>query len=253
VEEVNAPYNALSLTLGAQGVEGDTAAERLSNLQALKVLNPTTQAWEDVTYSEVSGAVPGVITISPPGGSGTLTTYRVYYLPRESGWMTLPPRVEEPPLKVSQVEVTVGGSWTGTTFSGGHRLTAELRSLTWTLKNNLVPESTPGAGVAYANRAFRTGREQKLAFDRDFRDFLMAQHLKDNDTLAIYLKATGPEFAAGLPYQVELIFPRVAVLAAPVQVAQRRLAEGVEFAVLEDDDFGSVIVCIQNRVGSYAA
>ncbi len=253
VEEVTAAYNAASLTLAANGVEGETAAERFSNVQALKVLNPGTQAWDEVSYTAVSGAVPGVITMAPPGGTGVLTTYRVYYLPRESGWMDLPPRVEEPPLKVSQVEVYLGGRWDGTTFLGGHPLVAELRRLTWTLKNYLTPESTPGGGVSYANRAFRAGREQKLEFDRDFRDFLLARHLKDNDTLAVYLKAVGPEFETGLPYQVELVFPRVAVLTAPVRVAQRRLAEEVEFAVLEDDDFGSVIVYVQNQVSSYAA
>jgi hypothetical protein len=253
VEEVSAAYNATSLTLGPNGVEGANAAERLSNVQAVQVLNPATQAYDEVAYQAVSGATPAVLTITPPGDSGVLTTYHIYYLPRESGWMALPPRVEEPPLKVSQVEVTVGGRWDGSAFSGGHRLAAELRSLTWTLKNNLAPESTPGAGVNYANRAFRAGREQKLEFDRDFRDCLMAQHLKDNDTLAVYLKATGPEFEPGLPYQVELVFPRVAVLTAPVRVAGRRLAETVEFTVLEDDDFGSVTAYVQNKVDSYAA
>jgi hypothetical protein len=253
VEEVSAAYNATSLTLGPNGVEGANAAERLSNVQAVQVLNPATQAYDEVAYQAVSGATPAVLTITPPGDSGVLTTYHIYYLPRESGWMALPPRVEEPPLKVSQVEVTVGGRWDGSAFSGGHRLAAELRSLTWTLKNNLAPESTPGAGVNYANRAFRAGREQKLEFDRDFRDCLMAQHLKDNDTLAVYLKATGPEFEPGLPYQVELVFPRVAVLTAPVRVAGRRLAETVEFTVLEDDDFGSVTAYVQNKVSGYAA
>lgn len=253
VEEVTAAYNAASLTLAAHGVAGESGAERLSNVQALLVLNPTTQAWDEVTYNAVDGAVPAAITITPPGGSADLTTYRVYYLPRESGWMTWPPPVEEPPLKVSQLEVTLGGRWDGSALYGGHRLAAELRRITWSLKNNLTPESTPGAGGSYANRAFRAGREQKLEFDRDFRDFLLAQHLKDNDTLTVYLKAVGPEFEPGLRYQVELIFPRVAVLSAPVRVAQRRLAENVEFAVLEDDTYGSVTAYIQNQVSSYAA
>lgn len=253
VEEVTAAYNAPALTLAANGVAGESAAERLSNVQALMVLNPVTQALDEVSYSAVSGAAPAVITITPPGGSGTLTTYRVHYLPQESGWMTLPPPVEEPPLKVSQLEVSLGGRWDGTTFYGGHFLTAELRRLTWTFKNYLTPESTPGAGGSYANRAFRAGREQKLEFDRDFRDFLLAQHLKDNDTLTVFLKAVGPEFEPGHHYQVELLFPKVAVLTRQVRVAQRRLAEEVEFAVLEDDDFGSVTVYVQNRVESYAA
>lgn len=253
VEEVSAAWNATSLSLSANGVEGATAAERLSNVQAVKALNPTTQAWEDVSYQAVSEAAPAVISITPPGTGGQLTSYRVSYLPRESGWMVFPSRVEEPPLKVSQVEVFLGGRWDGAGFLGGHRLAAQVRRLTWTLRNHLTPESVPGAGAAYANRAFRAGREQKLELDRDFRDFLMAQHLLDNDYLAFYLKASGPEFETGLKYQVELVFPRVAVIAAPVKTAQRRLAEDVELTVLEDDNFGSVIAYVQNKVSSYAA
>jgi hypothetical protein len=252
VEEIAAPLNAATLTLGA-GVAGDDAGQRLSSVQAIKVLNPATQAWDEVAYTEVSEANPATVAITPPGSAGDLTTYRVYYLPTESGWLDFPARVEEPPLKVSNLQVTLGGRWDGTAFYGGQLMAAELRGVTWTLKNNLTPETTPGAGSGYANRAFRTGREQSLKFDRDFRDFLLAQNLKDNDTLAVRLLAQGPELAPGVNYQVELVFPRVAVLGAPVKTAQRRLGEDVEFAVLEDDDFGSVVAIVQNGVSSYAA
>jgi hypothetical protein len=252
VEDLAAPHNAGALTLGA-GVAGDDGAERRANVQAVKVLNPDTQAWDEVAYGAVSAAVPAVITITPPGSNATPTTFRVYYLPRESGWMDFPPRVEEPPLKVSNLTVSLGGRWDGAAFYGGQLLAAELRAVTWTCKNNLTPETTPGAGSGYANRAFRTGREQSLKFDRDFRDFLLAQNLKDNDTLAVRLLAQGPEFEPGANYQVELVFPRVAVLSAPVRAAQRRLGEDLEFAVLEDDDFGSVVASVQNQVSSYAA
>ncbi|MGB8993634.1 MAG: hypothetical protein WCD80_16370 [Desulfobaccales bacterium] len=253
VEEVAAAFNAGSLSLAANGVAGETPAERLSNVQAVRVLNPATQAWGETAYAAVSEAVPGVIEITPPGASGELTTYRVYYVPRESDWMDLPPRVEESPLKVSQLAVTLGGRWDGTNFYGGYPLTTELRGVTWTMKNNLKTESTPGAGGNYANRAFRTGREQSLKFDRDCRDFLLTQNLKDNDTLGIYMKAAGPEFAPGLRYQVELVFPKVAVLGTTVKVYQRRLGEEVEFAVLEDDTYGSVVAYVQNQVSSYVA
>ena len=252
VEDLTAPFNAPSLTLTANGVAGENAAERLSNVQAVQVLDPGTQAWVEVAYSAVSGTTPAVITITPPGSVSTGTTFRIYYLPPESGWMSLPPRVEEPPLKVSQVEVRLGGRWNGSAIQGGYQLSAELRRLTWTLNNHLTPERTPGAGVSYANRAFRTGREQKLGFDRDFRDFLLAQHLQDNDTLTVHLLAQGPEFEPGFNYQVELIFPRVAVVSAPVKVNQRRLGEEVEFAVLEDDTYGSVIARVWNKVSGYA-
>jgi hypothetical protein len=251
VEDIAAAYNADALILG-DGVAGDDPAERRANVQAVKVLNPATQAWDEVAYGAVSDTAPAVVAVTPPGGSAAPTTFRVYYLPRESGWMDFPPRVEEPPLKVGNLTVALGGRWDGTGFYGGQLLTAELRAVTWTCKNNLTPETTPGGG-GYANRAFRAGREQSLKFDRDFRDFLLAQNLKDNDTLAVRLLAQGPEFEPGVHYQVELVFPRVAVLSAPVKAAQRRLGEEVEFAVLEDDDFGSVVAIVQNRVGSYAA
>jgi hypothetical protein len=251
VENITAAYNAGSLTLAVNGVEGASGAERLANVQAVKVLNPTTQAWEEVDYTGVSGDAPAVVTITPPGGSGGNTTYRVYYLPQESGWMAFPNRVEEPPLKVSQLTVNLGGRWNGTSFTGGHTLAGELKRLTWNFRNHLTPERTPG-GTDYANRAFRTGREQKLTCDRDFRDFLLAQSLKDNDYFAIYLKALGPEFEAGVHYQVELVFPRVAVAAAPVKAAQRRLSEEVEFTVLEDDTYGSVVAVVHNLVSGYA-
>lgn len=253
VEEVAAAYNAGSLALAANGVEGTSAAERLSNVQAIKVLNPATQAWEEVTYSAVSGDTPAMITITPPGGSGVMTAYRVYYLPTESGWMTFPPRVEEPPLKVTQVTVNLGGRWNGSEFLGGHPLGAELRKLVWNFRNHLTPERTPGADGDYASRAFRAGREQRLEMDRDFRDFLLARSFKENDYLALHLKAMGPEIEPGVNYQVEIVFPKVAVVAAPVRVAQRRVAEEVEFAVLEDDTYGSVAAYVQNKVSGYAA
>ena len=40
VEEVTAPFNAAALTLEENGVEGAAAGERLSNVQAVQVLNP---------------------------------------------------------------------------------------------------------------------------------------------------------------------------------------------------------------------
>jgi hypothetical protein len=253
MEEVAATDNVTSLTLAANGVAGETAAELLSNVQAVQVLNSTTQAWEEVAYQTVSATTPAIITITAPRATGDSTTYRVYYVPSESGWMDLPARVEEPPLKVSQLNVTLGGRWDGTSFQGGYPLTSELRGVTWILKNNLTPESTPGAGGSYANRAYRTGREQTLKFDRDFRDFLLAQNLKDNDTLGVHLKATGPELAPGVNYQVELVFPRVAVTGTTVKVYQRRLGEEVNFAVLEDDTYGSVLAYVQNQVSGYVA
>lgn len=252
-EIISAPYNAASLTLASNGVAGSTAAERLSNVQAIEVRNPTSRAWEDVTYTAVSGDTPAVITITAPGGTADITDYRVYYIPTESGWMNFPSRVSEPSLRATQLLVNVGGIWTGSAIQGGHVLAAELREVNWSFVNHLTLENTPGGGVLYANRVFRQGRSQKLEFDRDFRDFLMKQQLAENDTLVVYLHAEGPEYETGYGYSVEMVFPKVGIIAAPVRVADHRLAERLEFAVLEDDNWGSVVVYVQNQVSSYAA
>jgi hypothetical protein len=50
VEQVTAAFNASSLTLAANAVAGENGAERLSNVQAVQVLNPDTQSWDEVTY-----------------------------------------------------------------------------------------------------------------------------------------------------------------------------------------------------------
>ncbi len=253
VAELSAPFNTDTLTLSGYGVEGSQASERLSNVQAVQVKNPMSGAWEEVNYSAVAAGVPALITIDPPGGSGEMTSYRVYFIPVESGWMTMPSKVSEPPLLVSEIQVNLGGRWDGAAFLGGHLLSAELHSLNWIFRNHLILETTPGGGTGYANRAFRTGREQKLEMDRDFRDFLMARHLTDNDTLALYIRAQGPEFAPGCNYQLELVFPRLAVTAAPIKIGQRRLAEEISLTVLEDEEYGSVLAYVQNQVSSYAA
>lgn len=252
-EIVEAAYNTTTLTLASNGVAGSTAEERLSNVQAIKVKNPVTGAWEDVTYTGVSGDTPAMITITAPGGSSDSTAYQIYYIPTESGWMDFPERISEPPLRSTQLQVNLGGKWTGSTIQGGHLLAAELRDLSWTLNNHLIPESTPGSGVLYANRAYRQGRSQKLEFDRDFRDFVMKQHLADNDTLVVHLKAEGPEYEPGYCYSVEMVFPKVGIISTPTQVTDRRLTEKIDFAVLEDDELGSVVVYVQNQVSGYAA
>ncbi len=251
VESLTAAYNASNLTLASLGVAGGTATERVSNVQAIKVQNPATQAWDDVAYTAVSETVPAVIAITPPGAGPENTTYRVYYLPVESGWMMFPDRVSEPPLRATQLRVNVGGTWTGSGITGGHLLATELREVSWTFNNNLQLESTPGGGGLYANRAVRRGRSQKLEFDRDFRDFLMKQYLADNEHLVVSLRAEGPAYEPGHGYLVEIVYPRVSVVSAATRMADGRLAEKVEFAVLEDDTWGSVLVTVQNQVSGY--
>jgi hypothetical protein len=244
--------DATSLTLAANGVEGATAAARLDNVQAIKA-ELTTGVWTDVSFSAVSDATPAVITISAPGVAGDDITYKVIYVPTESGWMSLPSRVTETPLRISEATVNFGGTWTGSAFSGGRTMSAEVNSIEHNLNNDMAIEFTFGGGGAYAARAFRNGRAQTLKLDREFRDFIIQQHIADNDTIGLQIVCTGAEFATGENYEVKLTFPKLGVLSAPISVNGKLLAEAGDLQVLEDDTYGSVIVEVLNQVATYAA
>jgi hypothetical protein len=253
-EVISAAPNAASLTLAANAVHGGAdAAVRLQNVQRIRV-ELAAGVWTEVAYSAVSAATPAVITITPPQvGAGDNVNYRVLYIPAESGWMTFPARVNETPLRVSEMTLKVGGAWSGSAFVGGRELQAEVKSVDWNFNNNLAVEFVPGAGGAYASRAIRGGRSQKITLNREFREFIMQQHLVANDTLGLYILAEGAIYDSPHKYQVEIIFPKVAVLASPISVDGKRLGEAGDLQVLEDDTYGSVIVKIKNLQATYAA
>jgi hypothetical protein len=254
-ETVFAAYNAASLTLLANAVAGSNAQERLDNVHAIMVCVPTTNEWVDVAYSAVSDAEPAVITITPPGEAATACTYKIIYNIKEAGsyaWCAFPDRVEEPPLRVSDFYVNIGGKWTGS-LAGGHQMASEINSLKWSFNQNLTPEFTPGGGTSYANRALRNPRRQTVSLDRRFLDYIIGQKFSDIEYFSLYAKAEGPEYDTGHKYTVEVVWPRVSVKGRPVEVDGSRLVERVEFDVLQDDDYGSVILCTKNKVEHYAA
>lgn len=251
-ESITAAPDATSLTLAANAVEGADAATRLENVQRIRV-ELASGIWTEVTYSAVSDATPAVITISAPGSPGDDVTYKVLYIPDEPAWCTFPSRVTETPLRVSQLTVKLGGAWDGSDFQGGREMTAEIRQVEWNFNNNMEVEFVPGAGDIYAAKAFRPTREQALKFDREFREFILQQHISDNDDFGVYILAEGAVYDSPHKYQVELIFPKVSVLNAPLSVDGKRLAEAGDMIVLEDDTYGSVIAKVKNLQATYAA
>lgn len=249
-DTVNAAKTATSLTLSA-GVQGADAQTRLDNIQQVKVDLLGTGVYTEVAYSAVSAAVPAILTITAPGGTGNVN-YKIIYIAAEAGWMTFPARITEAPLRIAQMSVTVGGGWSGTAFVGGRPLQSEIKTLEWTFQNNLKVEMVPGAGGAYAGRALRDGRTQKIKVDKQFRDFILQQHIQDNDTFGIYILAQGALYDGTNYYQVEIIFPKVAVLTSPISLDGKRLAEAGDLQVLEDGTYGSVIVKVKNLQTTYA-
>jgi hypothetical protein len=256
-ETVNAAYNAASLTLAANGVAGADAAERLANVHHIRVQVPVTLEWVDVVYSAVSDAEGAVITITPPGGVATLTDYEIIYNIKEAGayaWCVFPNRVDEPPLRVSDFAVNIGGKWTGS-LAGGHSMAADINMFKWSCKCGPVPDFAPGGGTyLYANRALREPRKQTVTLDRRFVDAILAQRFDDIEYFTLYAIAAGAIYDTPHKYTVEVIFPRVAVKGRPVSVGdKKRLVEAVEFDVYQDDTYGSVILRTKNMVENYAA
>ncbi len=251
-ESITAAYNAASLVLAANGVQGSDAATRLDNVHNIKVQVPATLEWADVAFSVVSGATPAVITIAAPGGVATSTTYKVLYVPTEPAWCTFPARVSEPPLRVTNLLLKVGGKWNGTTFLGGHTIGPEVDSIEHNVKNNVAIEYRVGGTGTYASYVQRGGRAQTIGLKQQMRNFLLQQRIKNNEYFGVYAKATGDEFATGYNYYVEVIFPRCNVLKAPISVDGKILAEAGDLVVLQDDVYPSVQVTVGNMVTSYA-
>jgi hypothetical protein len=242
-----------SLTLAANAVEGSTAAERLQNVQRIRV-ELASGVWTDVAFTAVSAATPAVITIEALNAVDINDVdFKVLYIPAESGWMTFPSRVTETPLRVAEMTMKLGGAWSGSAFVGGREMDAEIRSVEWNFANNLELEFVPGAGDSYAARCFRPARTQTLKLNREFRNYILQQHIDDNDTFGVYILAEGAIYDTPHKYQVELIFPKVAVLTAPLSVDGKRVAEAGDLQVLQDDTYGSVIAKVKNLQATYMA
>lgn len=250
-EIVSAAGNAVSLSLAANAVQGSTAQERLDNVQRIRV-ELTSGVWTEVAFSAVSSATPAAITITAPGGSATTVNYKILYVPTEDSAFTFPAKVQETPLRVAELTVVMGGTWNGTTFSGGRTLSAELSGIEWKFANKLAIEFLPGAGGAYATSAYRDGREQTLSVDRKMMETIFQRHVIDNSIFGLRLLAEGALYDGSNKYQMEIIFPRLAVLNADPKVGGKVMEESSTLQVLEDATYGSVIVKIKNLQAGYA-
>jgi hypothetical protein len=251
-ETVSAAGNVTEITLAENAVEGATVPTRLDNVQRIRV-ELTPGVWTEVSYTAVSSATPAVITIDDPGGDLTLVNYEILYIPDEAAAFTFPAKVQETPLRVSQLTVVMGGKWNGSAFQGGRSLSSEINSIEWKFANNLEVEFVPGAGGSYAASGYRQGRTQTVTIDRKMMEFIMQQHVIDNDTFGFRILCEGALYDATNKYQVEIIFPKLGILKADPKVDNKRNTESAEIQVLQDATYGSVIVNVKNLQATYAA
>lgn len=250
-ETVSALDNATSLTLDANAVQGSTAQERLDSVQVVRAV--VGGGYKFATVTAVSAATPAVITIESLGGAGSATVdYLILYTPTEAAWATFPSRITETPMRVSQACLYLGGAWSGSDFVGGEQVAAALRSMEYTLNNNLSVEFTPCAGGSYAGRCFRQGRNQTIKLTRNMRSMLLQRYMDSNEYFGLHLLCEGAEYESGHKYTLELIFPRLGLLSAPMSSEGKLVAEAGDLQVLEDASYGSVIARVKNLVSGYA-
>jgi len=249
-EVVVAAANTSSITLSANAVEGNSAAERLANLYRVRAKDTGESAWTTLSVSAVSDATPAVIGFDSPLGSGTSDVdFHVDYIPAEPTWCELPNPVDESPLKLVEAKVVVDGFWNGSSIEGGEELGPEVLALSIGGKNNLELSRFPGASGPAA-RAVRGGREITISLTESLRD-TTRQYQADNpdvENVAVALLVQGAEIdeGAGYYFGAEIVFPRCGIIQTPVVVEGKRLAQAGDLVVLDD---GAIIRCYNKQAG----
>jgi len=69
----------------------------------------------------------------------------------------------------------------------------------------------------------------------------------------VEILAEGAVYDSPHKYQSRIVFPKVGVITAPLNVGGKRVAEVGDLRVLEDDTYGSVITKTKNLQSTYAA
>lgn len=249
-EKISALGDATSLSIAGK-VAGATASERLDAIHSV-MAETADGVWKDVKVTAVSDAATSELTFLAPSASSSAIDYKILYAAEEGAGWTFPGRITESPLRVAEMSFNLGGMWDGSGFTGGKDIGADIKSISTSLSNNSSVSFVPGGGGAYASKHERGGRSQSLKVDRAFKDLVVQQYMAENATFGAYIKCVGAEYSPGHNYQVEIIFPKLGVLDAAISVSDKKLQESGDFAVLEDDTYGSVIVIVKNLFNGYA-
>ena len=252
-ETVNAAGNSTTLTLAANAVQGSTAAARLDSIHRIRA-EVAAGVWTEVTFSAVSSATPAAITITAPaGGTATLINFKVLYVPTEDAAFTFPARIQETPLRISEMSLIMGGAWSGTAFAGGRTVSSEIEDFSWKFANGGNVEFRPGAGGAYASSYFRDGRDQSISIGRKMKEAIMQNAVTENEEFGLRVLFTGAEIDGSHNYEVEVIYPLLAVMSADPSVDGKVVNESVELQIMEHATYGSVIARVKNLQAAYAA
>ena len=255
-EVISAAFNATTLTLAANAVQGSDANSRLASIHEVYAIDPVSGAEIYTTCSAVSSATPAVLTIVAPGVAATVTNFHVYYVPAEPAWCTFPSQPKESGLRTSNMLLQLGGLWTGSEFVGGKAIDSDLKTMTLSGNNNVAVEFRPGGNSGdgeYANYLKRGSRVQKINLDEELTSWLLQMKARGNATFGVMAQLLGAEFDTGKRYGGKLVYPRCGIVDSPIENGDGDVIyERGDIQVLEDTTYGSVIGEVYNQVAGYA-
>jgi|LGVF01.1.fsa_nt_gb hypothetical protein len=238
------------LTVVDGTINGSDSASRADNIHQVR-MQESTGEWSEIG---VTGSSSDTTIQIIAGGAGIEDrTFKIIYLRGGQTWTAERDMVYESPLRVSEVEVNLGGKWNGTEFVGGKTISNQISDITHTVTNGFAVEFLPGAGGNFASRIFRPARTQTLTLNRELRDAIIKHYANTVEYFGVKIVATGAAISATENYSVTLIFPRCGILDNKVSVDGQRINEAGDLSVLEDATYGSAIVLVQNEIATYAA
>ena len=193
-------------------------------------------AFYPLTASNVSGTH---LLLEESAAEGSTThNYRVTYN-MSTTWGTLPARVAETPLRVSELTVYLGGKYDSVSgdIIGGMQMNHEIQSAKYTLTQPNIIEARPRLETEnpdYANYAMRQPRTQQVVLSRDFKNLVIQSKLDKQEYFALKLKCEGAEFEDGLNFKFELIFPRVRIAGGNRSEENGAMKEEIPLEILAD-------------------
>lgn len=256
-EVIAASENSLQLTLAQNGVEGESAAERMENVFRVRAKALGSNAWTVCKVTAVSASAPAVITIESAVGPGSGTiNFHIDYIPAEPAWCEFPGFGEESPLRLVDAQLTVDGYFNGSTVAGGEVISKDLLGFSIQAKNDLdIRKLADGSGELYASDAIRKGREITVKLSERLRDTVLQWQWDHPETeqISLYLKIRGAEIvpASGFHFGADIVFPLCGIVKMPIVVTGKVLAQEGDLNVMDDGSYGGAFIRTWNQVSAY--
>jgi Phage tail tube protein len=180
----------------------------------------------------------------------------------ESSAIAKPAGVAESYLRYGDVELTRGGSLSGSVASGDLVVSgspvsfkADLKRFFWTIDNQALPVYEMGDNTGFVSRAERGDRfTHDLSAVFEMQDDSHKTGLVNGTQYVLNIPIVGgviPGGSGAFNYSANLIFPKVVYREAKKGRNGQALIVNAEFQVLEDSTYGSAIVKIVNEQSGY--